>query len=56
MPPTQHPRVSAHLTDTAAHLTRTRQCRPTIGATSSADKTGANFAVYDISADCRHRF
>ena len=52
----QHPRVSAHLTDTAAALNphETVQTNDRSHLLVAGQNGGPNFAVYDISADCRH--
>jgi len=52
----QHPRVSAHLTDTPAALAphETVQTNDRSHLLVAGQTTGSNFAVYDISADCRH--
>ncbi|TMH27716.1 MAG: hypothetical protein E6H66_22980 [Betaproteobacteria bacterium] len=52
----QHPRVSAYLDDTAAALTphETVQTNDRSGLLVAAQNNGPDFAVYDISADCRH--
>jgi hypothetical protein len=52
----EHPRVSAHLTDTAAALAphETVQTNDRSGLLVAAQNNGPDFAVYDISADCRH--
>ena len=52
----QHPRVSAHLTDTPAALAphETVQTNDRSHLLVVGENNGPNFAVYDISADCRH--
>ena len=52
----QHPRVSAHLTDTPAALNphETVQTNDRSHLLVAGQNGGPNFAVYDISADCRH--
>ncbi len=52
----QHPRVSAHLTDTPAALAphETVQTNDRTHLLVVGQNGGPNFAVYDISADCRH--
>ena len=52
----QHPRVSAHLTDTPAALAphETVQTNDRSHLLVAGENGGPNFAIYDISADCRH--
>ena len=52
----QHPQVSAHLTDTPAALAphETVQTNDRSHLLVAGQTTGSNFAVYDISANCRH--
>src|SRR2546421_8690069 len=52
----QHPVVSAHLTDTPAALSphETVQTNDRSHLLVAGQSGGPNFAVYDISADCRH--
>jgi len=52
----QHPVVSAHLTDTPAALDphETVQTNDRSHLLVAGQAGGPNFAVYDISADCRH--
>ncbi|HYY52446.1 MAG TPA: hypothetical protein VE755_06225, partial [Myxococcales bacterium] len=52
----QHPRVSAQLTDTPAALNphETVQTNDRSHLLVVGQNGGPNFAVYDISADCRH--
>src|SRR5215475_7344224 len=52
----RHPRVSAHLTDTPAALAphETVQTNDRSHLLVAGQNGGPNFAVYDISADCRH--
>jgi len=52
----QHPVVSAHLTDTPAALNphETVQTNDRSHLLVAGQNGGPNFAVYDISADCRH--
>src|SRR5437870_11288092 len=52
----QHPVVSAHLTDTPAALNphETVQTNDRSHLLVAGQNGGPNFAIYDISADCRH--
>jgi LVIVD repeat len=52
----QHPQASAYLNDTAAALAphETPKVNAQRGLLAVGQLAGPNFAVYDISADCRH--
>src|SRR5215471_2715289 len=52
----RHPRVSAYLDDTAAARAphETVQVHATRKLLAVGENNGPNFAVYDLSADCRH--